>query len=98
MSDDDIIAFAQAVDEPEAAMETDLETDEGELQIVMPSLADVTEQLRGISLFMSENPIFSAADQMYISRLSSKTARLCVSRLQSRQQQSITQYFSAMSA
>ena len=79
-------------------MEVDAETDEAEVEIVLPSLADVREQLRGISMFLSDNPIFTSADEMYISRLSSKVARLSVSRLQSRQQQAITSYFSALPA
>ena len=63
-----------------------------------PSLTLMRQQLKGFATFMADNPQFSAADELVLQRFSDKVAKMLVSRMNHRRQQSITSFFSAANA
>ena len=69
--------------------------DEVEEIVTAPSLSDMRQQLKGFATFMADNPQFSAADEMVLQKFSDKVAKMLVTRVNHRRQQSITSYFSA---
>ncbi|DBA92248.1 TPA: hypothetical protein ACH3X1_015955 [Trebouxia sp. C0004] len=84
-------------DEPETSeMADDVDSsDEVEEVVTAPSLSDARQHLKGLAAFMTDNPQFSAADEMAVQRISDKVAKMLVSRVNHRRQQSITSYFTA---
>ncbi|DBA74381.1 TPA: hypothetical protein ACH3X1_011145 [Trebouxia sp. C0004] len=84
-------------DEPETSeMADDVDSsDEVEEVVTAPSLSDARQHLKGLAAFLTDNPQFSAADEMAVQRLSDKVAKMLVSRVNHRRQQSITSYFTA---
>ena len=69
--------------------------DEVEEIVTAPSLSDMRQQLKVLATFMADNPQFSAADEMVLQKFSDKVAKMLVTRMNHRHQQSITSYFSA---
>ena len=53
------------------------------------------QQLKGFATFVAENPQFSAADEIVLQKFSDKVAKMLVTCVNHRHQQSITSYFSA---
>lgn len=73
-------------------------SDEVEEIVTAPSLTLMRQQLKGFATFMADNPQFSAADELVLQRFSDKVAKMLVSRVNHRRQQSITSFFSAANA
>ena len=70
-------------------------SDEVEEIVKAPSLPVMRQQLKGFAAFMADNPQFSSADEMVLQRFSDKVAKMLVSRVNHRRQQSITSFFFA---
>ena len=76
---------------------TDVDScDKVEEIVTAPSLLDMRQQLRGFAAFMADNPQFTAEDENVLQRFTDKVAKMLVSRVNHRQQQSITSYFTAI--
>ena len=96
LTDDELIALVS--DPPEATESaTDVDScDEVEEIVTAPSLLDMRQQLKGFAAFMADNPQFTAEDENVLQRFTDKVAKMLVSRVNHRQQQSITSYFTAI--
>ena len=95
-----IVEKAKMSDAPEVTdMADDADSsDDVEEIVTAPSLTLMRQQLKGFATFMADNPQFSAADELVLQRFSDKVAKMLVSRVNYRRQQSITSFFSAANA
>ena len=96
MTDEELVAFVTASNQPSADQEmeaADSNETEAEAEVLIPCLSEAQGQLMGLARLVGDEPSFSAADEMFLNRLSSKLSKINVSRLHRRQQQSITSFF-----
>ena len=93
LTDDELIALVSDAPDPKPAdnLEEDLDFDMVEAVVTAPPLLEMRQQLARFSAFMADNPQFTAQDELQ--RWTDKVARMLVSRVNHRQQQSITSYF-----
>ena len=89
MTDEELVAFVSVSNQPSA--DQDMEDAEGseaeaEVEVVIPSLAEAQGQLMGLARLVGDEPSFSAADEMFLNRLSSKLSKINVSCLHRRRQ------------
>ncbi|KAK9841678.1 hypothetical protein WJX74_009921 [Apatococcus lobatus] len=89
MTDGELVAFAtgsaQRAADSEMEDADEIEAEAG-AQIRMPGLSEAQNQLRGLAMFVGEEPSLTAADEMSLHCLSSKLAKISVSRLHQRRQ------------
>jgi len=53
------------------------------------------QQLKGLAVFLADNPQFSAQDGMLLQMLATKVSKMTVSRINQSHQQNITAFFSS---
>jgi len=73
----------------------DVEEEFVEETINAPSLWDARQQLKGLAVFLADNPQFSAQDGMLLQMLATKVSKMTVSRINQSHQQNITAFFSS---
>jgi len=73
----------------------DVEEEFVEETIKAPSLCDARQQLKGLAVFLADNPQFSAQDGMLLQMLATKVSKMTVSRINQSHQQNITAFFSS---
>ena len=101
MKDEELVAFVSVSNQPLADLNMeDAEGSEAEAEseVVIPSQAEAQGQLIGLARLVGDEPSLSAADEMFLNRLSSKLSGINVSRLHRRRRQSITSFFAARPA
>ena len=81
-----MVAFVNE-DPADSDSDSDVEEEFVEEVIKAPSLHDASQQLKGLAVFLADNPQFSAQDEMLLQMLATKVSKMAVSRInQSRQQ------------
>ena len=88
MSDEELVAF---LNEDPADSDSDSDVEE---VIKAPSLHDARQQLKGLAVFLADNPQFSAQDEMLLQMLATMS-KMTVSRINQSRQQNITGFFSS---
>ena len=73
---------------------SDDELDDVEEVVAALSLKDARRYFKALATFVADNTEYTAQDELYFQRLSDKAAKMLVTRINQRQQQSITSYFS----
>jgi len=98
LTDEELVAF---IDEEPADSDSDSDINDEfvEETIKAPSLRDARQQLKGLAVFLADNPQFSGQDEMQLQMLAIKfdfkVSKMTVSRINQSRQQNITAFFSA---
>ena len=98
LTDEELVAF---VDEEPADSDSDSDINDEfvEETIKAPSLRDAGQQLKGLAVFLADNPQSSGQDEMQLQMLAIKfdfkVSKMTVSRINQSRQQNITAFFSA---
>lgn len=72
------------------AVPSDDELDDVEEIVKAPSLKDARQPFRSLAAFLADNTEYTAQDEVFFQRLIDKAAQMGVTRINQRQQQSIT--------
>ena len=80
LTDQELVAF---VSEDPADSDSDLDVEEEFVEEIIraPSLRDARQQLKGLAVFLADNPQFSAQDEMLLQMLATKVSKMTVSRI-----------------
>lgn len=92
LTDDELVALV--TDKPQAESVED--TSDCELiedLVSAPSLPEMRQQLKGFAAFMADNQQFTAGDELMLQKWQDRVAKMLVTHVNHRQQQSITSYF-----
>jgi len=94
LTDEELVASVNA--EPaDSDSDSDINDEFVEETIKAPSLRDARQQLKGLAVFLADNPQFSGQDEMQLQMLAIKVSKMTVSRIKQSRQQNITAFFSA---
>ena len=92
LTDQELVAFVSE-DPADSDSDSDVEEEFVEEIIRAPSLQDARQQLKGLAVFLADNPQFSAQDEMLLQMLVTKVSKMTVSSINQSRQQNITAFF-----